>query len=38
MLDPSHDYFPEADDPVLDPFKTAFFSMMFAHAGVPLMW
>jgi hypothetical protein len=32
MLDPSHDYFPEADDPVLDPFKTAFFSMMFAHA------
>jgi hypothetical protein len=32
MLDPSHNYFPDANDPALAPFKTAFFSMMFAHA------
>jgi hypothetical protein len=32
MLDPHHHYFPEADDPAIAPFATAFLRMMFAHA------
>jgi hypothetical protein len=32
MLDPHHHYFPEANDPAIAPFATAFLRMMFAHA------
>jgi hypothetical protein len=32
MLNPEYLYFPEADDPLVAPFATAFLRMMFAHA------